>query len=465
MPGIVIVGAQWGDEGKGKITDLLAERADAVVRFQGGNNAGHTIVRDGEQWKLHLIPSGILYPGKRCVVGNGVVIDPRVLIEELDALRARRIDVSGLRISANAHLIMPYHLLLDSAGETKLGRLQIGTTRRGIGPCYADKAARLGIRVQDLLDEKILKKKIVAAMEPKRLSLRPFERDPALDLRTMTEEYLIFGHRLEQHIADTAKLMWELMEDGKKVIFEGAQGAMLDIDHGTYPFVTSSNPLSGAACVGAGVGPKSIDEIWGVAKAYTTRVGAGPFPSELHDSMGETIRERGGEFGTTTGRPRRTGWLDLVALRYAARLNTLTSLVITKLDVLSGLDRINVCTTYCGGDGAIFEDFPYHQTVLHHTSGQLEELRGWREDLGECRSLSDLPAGAREYLQFISEQVGAPIALVGVGPGREQVIWTDAGRGTLLADGLLQAAVPDGGARAQAPAPSLGTQAADPRGV
>jgi adenylosuccinate synthase len=441
MPGIVIVGAQWGDEGKGKITDLLAERADAVVRFQGGNNAGHTIVRDGEQWKLHLIPSGILYPGKRCVIGNGVVIDPRVLIAELDALRARRIDVGGLRISANAHLIMPYHLLLDSAGETKLGRLQIGTTRRGIGPCYADKAARLGIRVQDLLDEKILKKKIVAAMEPKRLSLRPFERDPTLDLRTMTEEYLTFGHRLEQHIADTAKLMWELMEAGKKVIFEGAQGAMLDIDHGTYPFVTSSNPLSGAACVGAGVGPKSIDEIWGVAKAYTTRVGAGPFPSELHDAMAETIRERGGEFGTTTGRPRRTGWLDLVALRYAARLNTLTSLVVTKLDVLSGLDRIHLCTSYCGGDGAVFEDFPYHQTVLHHTSGQLTELRGWREDLGECRSLSDLPDAAREYLQYISEHVDAPIALVGVGPAREQVIWTEDGMSTLLArDGLAQAA-------------------------
>ena len=443
MPGIVIVGAQWGDEGKGKVVDLLAERADLVIRFQGGNNAGHTIVRDGEQWKLHLIPSGILYPGKRCVIGNGVVIDPRVLIGELDALRARRIDVGGLRISANAHLIMPYHLLLDSAGETKLGRLQIGTTRRGIGPCYADKAARLGIRVQDLLDEKILKKKIVAAMEPKRLSLRPFERDPALDLRTMTEEYLIFGHRLEQHIADTAKLMWELMESGKKVIFEGAQGAMLDIDHGTYPFVTSSNPLSGAACVGAGVGPKSIDEIWGVAKAYTTRVGAGPFPSELHDATAETIRERGGEFGTTTGRPRRTGWLDLVALRYAARLNTLTSLVVSKLDVLSGLDRIHVCASYCGGDGAVFEDFPYHQTVLHHTSGQLTELRGWREDLGECRSLSDLPDAAREYLQFISEHVGAPIALVGVGPGREQVIWTEDGARTLLArDGLARAAAP-----------------------
>src|SRR5947199_9763321 len=389
MPGIVVVGAQWGDEGKGKVVDLLAENADAVIRFQGGNNAGHTIVRGDEEFKFHLIPSGILYPGKRCVIGNGVVVDPRVLTDEIDGLRARGIDTTGLKVSANAHLIMPYHLLRDSAGETRLGRLQIGTTRRGIGPCYADKAARLGIRVQDLLDENILKKKIVAAMEPKRLSLRPFEKDPALDLRTMTEEYLTFGHRLEQHIADTAKLMWELMEDGKKVIFEGAQGAMLDLDHGTYPFVTSSNPLSGAACVGAGVGPKSIDEIWGVAKAYTTRVGAGPFPSELHDSMGETIRERGGEFGTTTGRPRRTGWLDLVALRYAAQLNTMTALAVTKLDVLSGLDRISVCTSYRGGDGAVFDSFPYHQTVLHHTSAALSELRGWREELGECRTLSD----------------------------------------------------------------------------
>ncbi len=433
MPGIVLVGAQWGDEGKGKITDLLAEQVDAVVRFQGGNNAGHTIVRDGEEWKLHLIPSGILYAGKRCVIGNGVVIDPKVLIGELDALRARRVDVRGLRVSANAHLIMPYHLLLDSAGEAKLGSLAIGTTRRGIGPCYADKAARLGIRVQDLLDEKILKKKIVAAMEPKRLSLRPFEKDPTLDLHAMTEEYLTYGHRLEQHIADTAKLMWDLLDDGKKIIFEGAQGAMLDIDHGTYPFVTSSNPLSGAACVGTGIGPKSIDEIWGIAKAYTTRVGAGPFPSELQDAMGDQIRERGGEFGTTTGRPRRTGWLDLVALRYAARLNTLTALAVTKLDVLSGLDRLQVCTSYCGGDGAVFEHFPYHQTVLHHTSAKLTELRGWREDLGECRTMSDLPDAAREYLQFIAEHVGAPVTLVGVGPGREQVVWTDAGMQTLVA--------------------------------
>ncbi len=432
MPGIVIVGAQWGDEGKGKITDLLAERGDAVVRFQGGNNAGHTIVRGEEQWKFHLIPSGILYPGKTCVIGNGVVIDPRVLIDELDGLRARRVDVSGLRISANAHLIMPYHLLLDSAGEAKLGKLQIGTTRRGIGPCYADKAARLGIRVQDLLDEKILKKKIVAAMEPKRLSLRPFDKDPSLDLHAMTEEYLTFGHRLEQHIADTARLLWDLLDADRCVIFEGAQGAMLDIDHGTYPFVTSSNPLAGAACVGTGVGPKCIDEIWGVSKAYTTRVGAGPFPSELHDEMGETIRERGGEFGTTTGRPRRTGWLDLVALRYAARLNTLTALVITKLDVLSGLDRVMVCTGYGGEEGAEFQDFPYHQTVLHHATPRLTELAGWSGDLGDCRTLSDLPDGAREYLQFIEQTVGVPVALVGVGPGRDQIIWTDESRQSVI---------------------------------
>jgi adenylosuccinate synthase len=433
MPGVVIVGAQWGDEGKGKITDLLAERGDAVVRFQGGNNAGHTIVRDGVQWKLHLIPSGILHPGKTCVIGNGVVLDPKVLIDELDALRARKVDVSGLRISANAHLIMPYHLLLDSAGEAKLGSLQIGTTRRGIGPCYADKAARLGIRVQDLLDEKILKKKIVAAMEPKRLLLRPFEKDPSLDLKAMTEEYLTYGHQLERHIADTSKLLWELLEDDATVIFEGAQGAMLDIDHGTYPFVTSSNPVAGAACIGAGVGPGAIDEVWGVSKAYTTRVGAGPFPSELNDATAEEIRQRGGEFGTTTGRPRRTGWLDLVALRYAARLNTLTALSITKLDVLSGFNTIQVCTSYRGAEGAEFDDFPYHQTVLHHSSAELTELPGWKEDIGECRSMSDLPATAVDYLRFIEERLGVPIALVGVGPGREQVIWTDAGRATVIA--------------------------------
>ena len=286
MPGIVIVGVQWGDEGKGKIVDLLAERADMVMRFQGGNNAGHTIVRDGQKWAFHLIPSGILYPGKLCVIGNGVVVDPRVLTDEIDGLRAKGVDVSGLRVSANAHLIMPYHLMLDSAGEAKLGKLSIGTTKRGIGPCYADKAARLGIRVQDMLDEKILKKKIAAALEPKRLTLRPFAKDPALDLQRMTEDYLTFGHRIEQYIADTSALAQRCLDDGGTVVFEGAQATMLDLDHGTYPFVTSSNPIAGAACVGAGVGPRDIDVIWGVAKAYATRVGAGPFPTELDDDVG-----------------------------------------------------------------------------------------------------------------------------------------------------------------------------------
>src|SRR3990170_1769612 len=340
MAGIVIIGAQWGDEGKGKITDLLAENADLVIRFQGGNNAGHTIVRDGVKWKFHLIPSGILYAGKPCAIGNGVVIDPKVLTDELDDLRAKGIDLSGLKISANAHLIMPYHLLLDHAGETKLGKLQIGSTRRGIGPAYADKAARLGIRMQDLLDEKILKKKITAAIDPKRLSLRPYAKDPSLDLQSMTEAYLTYGHRLERHIADTARIVWDALDADRLVIYEGAQGALLDIDHGTYPFVTSSNPIAGAACVGTGVGPRDIDEVWGIAKAYSTRVGAGPFPSELDDEVGRRLLERGHEYGTTTGRQRRTGWLDLVALRYAVRLNRMSALVMTKLDVLGGIDPL-----------------------------------------------------------------------------------------------------------------------------
>jgi adenylosuccinate synthase len=429
MPGIVIVGAQWGDEGKGKVVDLLAERAHAVVRFQGGNNAGHTIVRSGNTWKLHLIPSGILHPGTLCVIGNGVVIDPKVLTDELEELGRRKVDTTSLRISANAHLIMPYHLMLDHAGEAKLGKLQIGTTRRGIGPCYEDKAARLGIRVQDLLDEKILKKKIIAALEPKRLSLRPFAKDPRLDLQTMTEEYLTYGHRLERYIADTVRLVHEQLDQGHRVVFEGAQGALLDIDHGTYPFVTSSNPVAGAACVGAGVGPKDIDEIWGVTKAYGTRVGAGPFPTELNGSLADQIREKGGEYGTTTGRARRVGWLDLVALRYAARINSLTALAVMKLDVLTGIDRLLVCTRYRGAEGAEFEHFPYHQTVLHHATGEYEELAGWSEDLSECREESDLPTAAREYLRFMSEFVGVPIALVGVGPAREAIIWTQASVG------------------------------------
>jgi adenylosuccinate synthase len=429
MPGIVVVGAQWGDEGKGKITDLLAEQADAIVRFQGGNNAGHTIVRAGQTWKLHLMPSGILHPGKLCVIGNGVVIDPKILVDELDELRRRGVDTRSLRISANAHLIMPYHLLLDHAGEAKLGKFQIGTTKRGIGPCYADKAARLGIRIQDLLDEKILKKKIMTALEPKKLSLRPFDRDPRLDLQTMSDDYLTFGHVLEPYIADTSKLVLDALDRDEIVVFEGAQGALLDIDHGTYPFVTSSNPVAGAACIGAGVGPKDIDEVWGITKAYGTRVGAGPFPTELDGPLAESLRERGGEYGTTTGRARRVGWLDLVALKYASRLNSVTALAVTKLDVLSGLDRISVCVRYRGPEGAEFDDFPYHQTVLHHAAGQYVELEGWSEDLTECRSESDLPQAARDYLKFIEEFVDVPIALIGVGPGREEVIWTAASEG------------------------------------
>jgi adenylosuccinate synthase len=425
VPGIVVLGAQWGDEGKGKVTDLLAEQADLVIRFQGGNNAGHTIVRDGEEWKFHLIPSGILYPGLTCAIGNGVALDPRVLLDEIENLKRRAIDVSGLKVSANAHLIMPYHVLLDQAGEARLGKLRIGTTKRGIGPCYSDKAARLGIRVQDLLDPSILRKKIMAALEPKRHVLRSHAKDPMLDLHTMTEEYVTFGHRLEPHISDTALLCYETLRGGGTVVFEGAQGTLLDIDHGTYPFVTSSNPIAGAACVGAGVGPKAIDEVWGVVKAYSTRVGEGPFPTELHDETGRHMLERGHEYGTTTGRQRRCGWLDLVALRYAVRINGLTGLVVTKLDVLAGIDPLRVCTSYRSDEGAVFEDFPYHQSILHSAEAVNESLPGFDEDIGGYRTIAELPGAARHYLDFISDFVGVPVKLIGVGPGRDQVIWDD----------------------------------------
>ena len=442
MPGTVIVGAQWGDEGKGKVTDLLAEKADVVIRFQGGNNAGHTIVRDGETFKFHLIPSGILYPGKPCAIGNGVVLDPGVLIEEIDSLKEQGVDVSSLRISANAHLIMPYHLMLDTAGELRLGDLEIGTTRRGIGPAYADKASRLGIRVQDMLDPKILRQKIMAALEPKRQILMELEvrrkrmrdegtdtseldrLDARVDLHSITEEYLTFGHKLEPYIADTSRLCWEALDNDETVLFEGAQGTMLDLDHGTYPFVTSSNPVAGAACVGAGVGPGDIDQVWGIAKAYSTRVGAGPFPTELDDETGALLQERGGEFGTTTGRSRRCGWLDLVSLRYAVRLNGMTALVVTKLDVLAGFETIKVCTRYRHPDGAVFDEFPYHQSIIHSAQPEYEEIPGFEEEIGSCRSLEDLPQEAREYLDLISDRIGVPVALVGVGPGRDQVIWT-----------------------------------------
>jgi adenylosuccinate synthase len=425
MPSIVIVGAQWGDEGKGKITDLLAEKADVIVRFQGGNNAGHTIVRGDEVYKLHLMPSGILYPGKLCVIGNGVVIDPKVITEEIVELTRRGIDVSSLRISANAHLIMPYHKLLDQEGEARLGKLQIGTTKRGIGPCYADKASRLGIRVQDLLDEKILRQKIYAALEPKRQLLRPYEKDPIIDLQTMVQEYRGLGQRLSPFIADTPPLIWDALDRDCLVVFEGAQGTLLDIDHGTYPFVTSSNPVAGSATIGAGVGPKDIDEVWGVTKAYATRVGAGPFASELDDELGDRLREAGGEYGTTTGRARRTGWLDLVALRYAARVNSLTALAITKLDVLTGIGPLQVATRYRGPEGAEFDSFPYHQSILHKATAVYESLPGWDEDITDVRRFEDLPQAAQDYLHFVENFVGVPIVLVGVGPARDQVIEID----------------------------------------
>ncbi len=449
MPGVVIVGAQWGDEGKGKVVDLLAKRAEVIVRFQGGNNAGHTIVRDGEEFKFHLIPSGILHSEKTCVIGNGVVVDPRVLLGEIDGLKRAGVSVSNLRLSANAHLIMPYHVLLDQAGETKLGKLSIGTTRRGIGPCYADKALRLGIRVQDLLDEKILRTKIRAALEPKQQALRELSvqrrklrkeagedakanegsaavvPDPRLDVHTMVEEHVSYGHRLEPHIADTARLCWDALDGGRTVIFEGAQAALLDLDHGTYPFVTSSNPIAGAATVGAGVGPTDITEVWGIAKAYATRVGAGPFPTELEDETGDRIVERGHEFGTTTGRRRRAGWMDLIALRYAVRLNRMDSLAITKLDVLSGIGPLRVAVRYRSKEGAVLDSFPYHQSILHSATPEYEELPGFDEEIGDCREQDDLPQAARDYLGFISEFVGVPIRLVGVGPDRDQVIWID----------------------------------------
>jgi adenylosuccinate synthase len=449
MPGVVIVGAQWGDEGKGKVVDLLAERATTIVRFQGGNNAGHTIVRGGEEFKFHLIPSGILHEDKTSVIGNGVVVDPRVLLGEIDNLKRAGIGVGNLRLSANAHLIMPYHVLLDSAGETKLGKNSIGTTRRGIGPCYADKALRLGIRVQDLLDEKILRTKIRAALEPKQQALRELsvqrrkrlkeagedakpgegvasDPDPRLDLHAMVEEHVSYGHRLEPHIADTARLCWDALDGGETVIFEGAQATLLDLDHGTYPFVTSSNPIAGEACVGAGIGPKDIDEVWGIAKAYATRVGAGPFPTELFDDVGEQMLQRGHEFGTTTGRRRRCGWMDLVALRYAVRLNRMDALAITKLDVLSGIGPLRVAVSYRSKEGAVLDTFPYHQSILHSATPDYEELPGFDLDLEDCRSAGDLPREACDYLGFIADFVRVPVRLVGVGPDREQVIWLEA---------------------------------------
>jgi adenylosuccinate synthase len=412
VPATVIVGAQWGDEGKGKIVDLLAQSSDFVCRYQGGPNAGHTIVRDGETFKLHHIPSGILYEGKVCVIGAGCVVDPGLLVEELDALEARGVSTQGLRLSGNAHLIMPWHVALDSAAERRLGKLQIGTTRRGIGPAYADKAARLGIRVQDVLDPKILRQKFDTALAEKN-RLLPQPLAPG-DLAEQMEAHAV---RLRPYVADTSLLVDQALRRGAGVLLEGAQGTLLDLDHGTYPFVTSSNPTAGAAATGIGIGPTRIDGVLGVAKAYVTRVGEGPFPTEIEGADQARVRELGEEYGTTTGRERRCGWLDLVALRFAARVNGLTSLALTKLDVLSAFGEIPVCVRYRLPDGGETEEFPAHQSDFHHASPVYETLPGWSEPIE-----NGLPDAARRYVEFVEEAIELEVTMVGTGADRASVV-------------------------------------------
>jgi adenylosuccinate synthase len=422
----VVVGAQWGDEGKGKIVDLLAEAFAVVARYQGGNNAGHTVQVGDETFKFRLLPSGILFPGKLCVLGNGVVLDPEVLCEELDELAARGRSAEGLRISGNAHLVMPWHRVLDQASELHLGALAIGTTRRGIGPAYADKAARVGIRVQDLLDAKILREKITTALELKNEQLGFLYGIGRLDAGAIQASAARYAERLAPYIADVSLLVNEALDRGEAVLCEGAQGTLLDLDHGTYPFVTSSNPTAGFACVGLGMGPTRVGSVAGVAKAYLTRVGEGPFPSEADHDAAEALREAGGEFGTVTGRPRRCGWLDLVGLRYAARVNGFTELVLTKLDVLSGATEIPVCVAYRLRDGSISEHFPAHQSDFHHAEPVWETLEGWNEPIDGARHFADLPPAAQRYVAFVSERLGIPVGLVSVGPRRDQVLTADA---------------------------------------
>ncbi len=422
MPAIVVVGGQWGDEGKGRATDQLGERVDYVVRYQGGNNAGHTIVTpDGERFALHLLPSGVITPNVVPVIGNGVVVDPKVLIEEMDALAARGVSTDKLLISADAHLIMPYHRIMDKLIERYLGEARIGTTGRGIGPAYGDKIARIGIRMQDLLDPGILSKKIDGALREKNQVLVKVYNRKAIDVEAICAEYLGYAERLNRHIADTRLVLDQALRDGRTVLLEGAQATLLDLDHGTYPFVTSSNPTSGGACVGAGIPPTRIDRVVGVSKAYTTRVGAGPFPTELHDEAGEHLRKVGQEYGTTTGRPRRTGWFDAVVARYAVRVNGLTDLVLTKLDILSGLDRVPICVGY-QVDGERHDDMPMTQTAFHHAKPIYEYLDGWWEDLSTAREFTDLPVNAQRYVQRVEELCDTPVSVVGVGPGRDQTI-------------------------------------------
>jgi len=425
VPATVIVGTQWGDEGKGKFTDLVAREMDLVVRYQGGHNAGHTLVVGGESFALQLVPSGILYDDITTVIGNGVVVDPRVLIAEMDMLEARGVDTSRLRISGNAHLILPYHQELDKVSERWLGKAKIGTTKRGIGPAYADKASRVGIRVQDLLDPSIFRQKLEAALREKNAVLAKVYNQLPLDADEICAEYLdVCAPRIAPLITDSVGLVHDALEAGSNVLLEGAQATFLDLDHGTYPYVTSSNPVAGGACTGAGVGPTQIDRVIGITKAYVTRVGSGPFPTELDDEVGEMLVERGHEFGTNTGRRRRTGWLDAVMLRQAARVNGLSELAVTKLDVLDTLDTIKMCVAY-EADGERYHHMPYHQSVLHKVTPVYEELPGWRTDLTNMTKRSQLPKEALDYVAFMEEQVGVKVGLVGVGPGREQFLRFD----------------------------------------
>lgn len=421
MPAIVITGAQWGDEGKGRATDLLGSRVDYVVKFNGGNNAGHTVVVGDEKYALHLLPSGILTPGVVPVIANGVVVDIEVLFHELEALSARGVDVSKLLVSANAHVITSYHRTLDKVTERFLGKRQIGTTGRGIGPAYADKINRVGIRIQDLFDENILRQKVEGALDQKNHLLVKVYNRRAILVEQVLEDLLQYTERLRPMVADTSLVLTQALDAGKTVLFEAGQATMLDVDHGTYPFVTSSNATSGGAATGSGVAPNRIDRVIAVIKAYTTRVGAGPFPTELFDEWGEYLRKQGFEFGTTTGRPRRCGWYDAPIARYSARINGVTDFVLTKLDVLSGLETIPVCVAY-DVDGVRHEEVPVSQSDFHHAKPIYEEFPGWQEDISGCREFSDLPQTAQDYVRALEAMSGARFSAIGVGPEREQVV-------------------------------------------
>jgi adenylosuccinate synthase len=425
VPATVVVGTQWGDEGKGKLTDLLAKDVQVVVRYQGGHNAGHTIVVGGETFALQLIPSGILYDHVVPVIGNGVVVEPMVLLAECAMLQARGVDVSRLVVSGNAHLVMPYHIEIDRVTERYLGKAKLGTTKRGIGPAYADKAARIGLRVQDLLDAKIFREKLDVVLREKNAILAKVYNRLPFDADQIAGQYLDeVAPALAPMIGDSVRLVHEALDAGRQIMLEGAQATFLDLDHGTYPFVTSSNPTAGGACVGSGIGPRDIDRIIGIAKAYITRVGSGPFPTEVHGEQGELLVELGHEYGTNTGRRRRPGWLDLVLLTHAARLNSLSEIAVTKLDVLSAFDTLKICVAYRDGD-ELYEHIPYHQSVLHRAKPVYRELPGWRSDLSGARTVSDLPRAARAYLDAIAEYTGVPVTYAGVGPRREQYVRLD----------------------------------------